>query len=257
MMGGGPVLVTGGARRLGAVIARHLASEGWAVAIHCHHSRAEAEQVAADIVANGGTAVVLEGDLADAAFARGLVDAAAAALGGPLDGLVNNAALFEPDDILDFSPEALEAHHRVNLAAPLLLSAAFARQAVGPDRASIVQLLDQKLANPNPDFPSYTASKAALSGMIAPMAMGYKGRCRVNGVAPGILYPSFDQTAEEYAEVRALNLSGRAIDPEDVARTVAFLLDCPAINGQTVYADNGQHLVASSRDVMFLNRERS
>jgi NAD(P)-dependent dehydrogenase (short-subunit alcohol dehydrogenase family) len=242
-------LVTGGSHRLGAALCRTLAARGWRVVIHCRSGGPDADALANEI---GG--IVLPYDLAGDTPER-IVAMASERAGGPLDALVNNAAIFELDWIDNPSPDKMEAHWRVNLRAPMLLSAAFAAQAQGPDRSAIVHILDQKIANPNPDFPSYTASKAGLAGMVAPMAMGYRAQCRVIGVAPGILFPSYDQTDEEFQAVAAGNLIGRPIDAGHVAQTVAFVLDCPAITGQILYADNGQHLERSARDIMFLGRE--
>jgi len=216
-------LVTGGSHRLGAVLCRTLAARGWRVVIHCRSGGPDADALANEI---GG--IVLPYDLA----------------GDTPERIVSMA-----------SADKMEALWRVNLRAPMLLSAAFAAQAQGPDRSAIVHILDQKIANPNPDFPSYTASKAGLAGMVAPMAMGYRAQCRVIGVAPGILFPSYDQTDDEFQAVAAGNLIGRPIDAGHVAQTVAFVLDCPAITGQILYADNGQHLERSARDIMFLGRE--
>ncbi len=248
------VLVTGGSRRLGHAICHGLAVAGWDIGIHCQQSCDETQALADGIRAMGRKVAIVSAELADMTAAEGLVDRVADALGMPLNGLVNNAAMFAPDTLFALSHELLDAHFRVNAAAPMLISSAFARQVSGGD-ASIVQLLDQKIDNPNPDFASYTASKHALSGMIAPMAMAFRGRCRVNAVAPGILFPSHDQTPQEFDAVKGLNLSGRAIAIADVVASVRFLLDCAAVNGQTLYADNGQHLVRSERDIMYLSRD--
>jgi len=243
-------LVTGGSHRLGAVICRVLAGRGWKIVIHCKTGGPDADALAAEL---GGWVLPLDlqGDNPGELIAQ-----TRALVGGPIDALVNNAAIFDLDDLDALSPDKLEAHWRVNLRAPMLLSEAFAAQAQGPERSIIVHILDQKIANPNPDFPSYTAAKAGLAGMVAPMALGYREKCRVVGVAPGLLFPSYDQTDTEFETVSALNLLGRPINAAEVAEVVAFVLDAPVLTGQILFADNGQHLVRSERDIMFLTREK-
>jgi NAD(P)-dependent dehydrogenase (short-subunit alcohol dehydrogenase family) len=241
------VLVTGGARRLGEAISRYLAKSGWFVVIHCNQSVEAAEALVAEIKQGA----VVRQDLLDTDACASLIGRAAEAAGRPLAALVNNAAIFDYDTALDVSPEMLEDHWRINLAAPLMLSAAFAKQAVDEDNPGIVNIVDQKIVNPNPDFFSYTASKAALGGMLAPMALGFAGKCRVNAVAPGALLPSFGRSQESFDRIKADNPQHQAIDLEEVARAVGFLLESKAANGETLFAANGQQLVSSLRDVMF------
>lgn len=244
------VLVTGGARRIGAAIVRHLVASGHEVALHHHDSHAEAEALAGEL----GVAPVTA-DLADAAEVRALVPAAAAALGGPIEGLVNNASRFAWDalPVTDYSD--LDRHMHVNLGAPLILASALAAQA-GLEDGAVVNLLDQKVANPNPDFLTYTLSKAALAEATTLLAMALAPRVRVNAVSPGLSLPSLDQSEAEFERVARINLLDRAVDLDDLARTVEHLLTARSITGQNVFVDSGQRLVKRRGDVMFETRER-
>lgn len=244
------VLVTGGARRIGAVIVRHLVSAGHAVAVHHHDSHDEAEALAAEL----GVALVTA-DLADAAETRGLVQAAAEALGGPVEGLVNNASLFAWDALPVADYAGLDRHMHVNLGAPLILSSAMAAQ-TGLGEGAIVNLLDQKIENPNPDFLTYTLSKAGLAEATRLLAMALAPRVRVNAVSPGIALPSLDQSEGEFAAVASRNLLERPVDLADIARTVEHLLTARSITGQNVFVDCGQRFMRREGDVMFEGRER-
>jgi NAD(P)-dependent dehydrogenase (short-subunit alcohol dehydrogenase family) len=244
------VLVTGGARRIGAAIVRYLAGAGHQVAVHHHDSHDEAAALAAEL----GVALVTA-DLADPAETRGLVQAAATALGGPVEGLVNNASLFAWDalPVADFA--GLDRHMHVNLGAPLILTSALAAQ-TGLDEGAVVNLLDQKLANPNPDFLTYTLSKAALAEATTLLAMALAPRVRVNAVSPGLSLPSLDQSEDEFARVSRANLLERRVALEDIARTIEYLLTARSVTGQNVFVDCGQRLVKREGDVMFDMRGR-
>jgi NAD(P)-dependent dehydrogenase (short-subunit alcohol dehydrogenase family) len=244
------VLVTGGARRIGAAIARHLVAAGHQVAVHHHDSHDEAEALAAEL-----GVMLVTGDLADAGEARALVPAAAAALGGPVDGLVNNASLFSWDALPLADYVELDRHMHVNLGAPLVLASALAAQR-GLGEGAVVNLLDQKIANPNPDFLTYTLSKAGLAEATTLLAMALAPRVRVNAVSPGLSLPSMDQSEAEFARVSRANLLERRVALDDIARTVEHLLTAGSITGQNVFVDCGQRLVKREGDVMFEGRER-
>lgn len=250
----GRVLVTGGARRIGAAISRGLAARGWSVAVHHHHSPDETEAFVAELRANGATAVVVSAELADPAAPAALIAACREALGGPLDAVVNNASLFGYDQppIADYA--LLDRHMHVNLAAPVGLATALAAQ---PDleEGAVVNLLDQKVGNLNPDFFSYTCSKLALEGATHMLAQKLAPRVRVNAVSPGLTLPSLDQTEDEFTRTGTQNLLRRKVDPADIAATVAHLLDCRSITGQNIFVDCGQHFLARDSDVMFEGRE--
>lgn len=241
------VLITGSARRLGATIARYLSSKGDIPVIHYHQSKTEAEALANEL---GGVAV--SADLSDPAAAESLVTRAAEAAGGPLRALINNASIFEHDRPDSVTAEALDRHYRTNTMAPVLLSRAFAAQARPEEDPVIVNLLDQKLRHLHPDHFSYTLSKAALETATRMMAQDFAPSVRVCGVAPGYTLPApGEKEADFAAKAASANPLGRAMDPEDIARTVGFCLDCKAITGHTIYADNGEHLIPTTRDISF------
>lgn len=249
------ILVTGGARRIGAGIARRLALRGHRIAIHHHHSPEDAEALRGQIIAAGGTACIVSGELEEAATAIALIDAAREGLGGPVDGLVNNASLFAFDalPLTDFA--LLDKHMRINLGAPVALASALAAQD-DLGRGAVVNLLDQKLANLNPDFFTYTCSKAALAAATEMMAQALSPRIRVNAVSPGLTLPSLDQSPEEFAEHSRENLLQQPVALEDIAATVEHLLTCPSITGQNIFVDCGQRFLKRDGDVMFSGRER-
>ena len=244
------VLITGGARRVGAVLARRFAADGWPVLIHYRRSSQEACALAEEIRAAGGKAGIVGADLADHEAVRGLVDAALAAA-PDLGVLVNCASLFDPD-----TPEDPDPHHwreamEVNALAPARLAADLHHRVEG---GVVINILDQKLANPNPDYFSYTAAKAALAEVARMQAMAFGARTRVICLSPGLMLPSGDQTAEEYAASSAMNLLGRPTTPEDLAQACLFAASGALATGETIYVDSGQHLVPQTRDVMFLVR---
>lgn len=243
------VLVTGAARRLGAVIARHLAGTGWRVAIHHLRSAGEAETLSAALPGS----IVLAGDLADADTPMALVAAARAGFSAPLMAVVNSASLFEYDTPPALTAVLLARHHAVNLSAPVLLAAALAAQDDLAEGA-VVNILDQKLANPNPDFFSYSCAKFALGGATTMLAQALAPRIRVNAVSPGLSLPSADQSEAEFAEAASKNLLRRPVDPQDIARAVAFLLSARGVQGQDLFVDCGQRFLPRTRDVMFEGR---
>jgi NAD(P)-dependent dehydrogenase (short-subunit alcohol dehydrogenase family) len=251
------VLVTGAARRIGREIAFELARHGWDVALHCHRSRAKAQVTAEEIAATGARAEVFAADLADSAECEALVPAVLLRL-GRLDAVVNNASLFEHDDVAGFTVAMMERHWRANTAPPILLARALHEHlATRPDAAAgcVVNLLDQKLWNPNPDYLSYTLSKAALEAATTLLAQALAPRVRVCGVAPGVTLPSGPMSRPEFARSHAMTPLGRSSTPQDVARSVRFLLESPAITGTTLLVDGGQHLQPQPRDVLFLARK--
>lgn len=244
-------LVTGAGRRIGRAIALALARAGWNVALHYRASRAEAEQVAQDIAALGRRAVLLHGDLADEAAVQRLLPAAIDAL-GPVTCVVNNASLFDYDSAADFTSAKLDAHMRANVAAPVLLAQALHAQVAEGGQGVVVNLLDQKLYNLNPDYLSYTLSKAALHTATTVLAQALAPKVRVVGVAPGITMVSGDQTEEGFAKAHAQTPLGRSSTPEDIAAAVLYAATARAVTGTTLLVDGGQHLLPLPRDVMFL-----
>ena len=235
-------IVTGAAKRIGAAIARALAEDGWTLLIHYRSSGAEAEALAGKI---GGRTVAA--DLADA----GAADAVMAALDGmpPLRLLVNSASRFAYDGARDFSVEGWDAHQAINLRAPALLSQAFAERA---DEGLIVNLLDAKLAQPNPDFFSYTVSKMGLAGLTELTARAFAPRIRVCGIAPSVTLVSGPQSRNNFDQVHALNALRRGVRIEEIVAALRFIIATPTLTGQTITLDGGQRFLGFPRDVQFL-----
>lgn len=244
------VLVTGGARRLGRAIVLHLAARGWDVAVHYRGSADDATRTAADAAAAGARAATFAADLADEAACGGLVPAVREHF-GRIDAVVNNASLFEHDTVADFSYGAMDRHWRANTAPAIVLARALHAAGGG----AVINLLDQKLWNPNPDHLSYTLSKAALETANTLLAQALAPRTRVCGVAPGVTLLSGPMSAAEFDRAHRLTPLERSSTPKDIARAVAFLLDSPAITGTTLLVDGGQHLQAQPRDVLFLAKD--
>ena len=247
----GAALVTGAARRIGREIALALARDGWDIAVHYATSRDEALQVVTEIESLGRRAVAVNRDLAVEAGVRSLLAECSHELGA-VTCVVNNASLFEYDDAAGFTAEALARMTRTNVAAPVLLAQSLHASLRGDERGVVVNLLDQKLWNPNPDFLSYTLSKAALREATVLLAQALAPRVRVVGVAPGITLPSGGQTATSFASAHTRTPLGRSSEPADVAAAVAYLVGARAVTGTTLLVDGGQHLAASPRDVMFM-----
>ncbi|MEA3030468.1 MAG: hypothetical protein QOJ53_796 [Sphingomonadales bacterium] len=236
-------IVTGGAKRIGAELVRALAADGWHVLIHYNEARAEAEALAAEV----GTAAIVQADLGDPG-AAGTILAAAEGL-PPLGLLVNNAARFVHDDVRDFTAEGWAAHLDVNLRAPALLSRAFAAKA---GRGLIVNLLDAKLAAPNPDFFSYTISKIGLAGLTELCARAFAPGIRVCGIAPSVTMVSGPQSRANFAKVHGLNALGRGVEVGEIVAALRFIVATPSLTGQTILLDGGQRFLSLPRDVQFL-----
>ncbi len=234
-------LVTGGAQRLGRAIALALAAAGHPVAIHCHHSRAEADALAATIAAAGGRAAVVAADLAEEAATNTLLAAATDAV-GPVGILVNNASVFERDEWDTVDRASWDAHLNPNLRAPFVLTQHFARLLPDGMPGLVVNMLDQRVWSLTPHFVSYTVSKAALWALTQSLALALAPRIRVNAIGPGPALPSARQTAEQFARQCAATPLGRGTDPDEVARAVLALLALPAMTGQMIALDGGQHL---------------
>lgn len=250
------MLVTGAARRLGREIALELADAGFDVAVHYRHSSQEADATATELRTKGAQAATFAADLADESACRGLVPAVVARL-GRLDAVVNNASTFEYDAPATFGHAAMERHWRANVApAALLAQALHDHLAVEATTVGcVVNLLDQKLWNPNPDYFSYTLSKAALQAATVMLAQALAPRVRVCGVAPGVTLVSGTMSESEFEAAHRLTPLARSSTPADIARAVRFLIESPAITGTTLLVDGGQHLQAQARDVLFLARK--
>jgi NAD(P)-dependent dehydrogenase (short-subunit alcohol dehydrogenase family) len=242
------VLVTGAAKRLGRAIALDLARHGWNVAIHYRGSEREARVTADDARAAGARTALIQADLAREDEAAAVVPQAAKEL-GTLTALVNSASLFENDQWYSADRASWDAHMNVNLRAPLVLSQGFAKQLPRDAEGAIVNLLDQRLFRPAPDFLSYGVSRAGLHWLTTTLAQALAPRIRVNAVAPGPTLKAARQSAAHFERERKSTLLGRGSDPQDICDAVRYLLDARAVTGQTVVVDGGQHLfVPASED---------
>jgi NAD(P)-dependent dehydrogenase (short-subunit alcohol dehydrogenase family) len=249
-MGRPAVLVTGGARRIGEAIVRRFAAEGWHVVIHCRESREEAQALAAQLP----SAEVVACDLADSSLAIEMIERLAERL-EDWRVLINSASVFRPDDVGALDPATFAEAMRVNARAPAAMAQSFLRLARSKAGRRVIDLTDQKLANPNPDFFSYTMSKNALAATVPMMAMAADPADRVYALAPGAILPSHDQSAAESEISHRMNLLRRRTNIDEVADSAWFLATGPLASGQTLFVDSGQHLLSQPRDVMFLARE--
>lgn len=242
------VLVTGAAKRLGRAIALDLARHGWNIALHYHASEKEARATAADAETAGVKVALLKADLAQEGEAAGLVDAAVKEL-GPLTALVNSASLFENDAWYSVTRESWDRHMDVNLRAPFVLAQAFARQVPREGSGSIVNLIDQRVLKPTPQFLSYSLSKAGLHWLTVTLAQALAPRVRVNAVGPGPTIINARQSQADFARQREATILGRGAEPQDVCDAVRYLLEAPSTTGQMLAVDGGQHLIWQTPDV--------
>ena len=243
------VLITGAAKRLGRAIALKLAGAGYDVAIHYRSSKADAESLAAEVTALGRRAALVDGELSKEADVATIVPRAMAALGA-LTALVNSASVFEDDRIETVTRASWDRHLDTNLRAPLVLSQAFAKQLPAEANGGIVNIVDQQVLNLTPQFLSYTVSKAGLWTLTQTLAQALAPRIRVNAVAPGPSLKAERQSQANFdAHVKATLLQ-RPSEPKDIAEAVHYLLSAPAVTGQMIVVDSGQHL-AWSKDKFF------
>lgn len=247
------VLVTGAAKRLGREIALTLARQGWQVAVHYRTSKDQAEQTAAECQQLTGQSAAFYADLSQEDQVLQLLPQVVQTL-GQVDAVVNSASIFEHDTVQSFSFDALAQHMRTNVGAGVVLSQALHAHLLGRPgaRGAVVNLLDQKLWNPNPDFFSYTLSKAALEAANTLLAQALAPQVRVVGVAPGLTLTSHMLTPEKFEHLHTLSPLGRSSTAANVADTVAFALRNDGITGTTLLVDGGQHLMKFERDFSLL-----
>lgn len=237
----GTVLVTGGARRIGKAIALDLAAHGYRVAVHANRSGAEAEAVAGVIRDAGGVAEVFLADLSDMKAVRALHAQVTERMSVP-EIIVNNASMFQDDDVRDFDEELFDRHFAVHVKAPAVLAEAMAAALPDGGEGLIVNIIDQRVLAPKPSFFSYGLSKSTLLAATHTMAQAFAPRIRVNGIGPGPTLKSVRQTDEDFqAQIDALPL-GRGPELGEFGRTIRFLFDTPSITGQMIALDGGQHL---------------
>jgi NAD(P)-dependent dehydrogenase (short-subunit alcohol dehydrogenase family) len=245
----GGALITGAARRIGRALAVKAQAAGYDVAVHTRHPDEEADALAQSLRASGGRAAVVTGDLTVGADLDALVRLASAAV-GPLTLLVNNASLFEEDRIQTLTPAGWDAHMSANLRAPILLAQAFAAQLPAGAEGLIVNLLDQRVLRPTPQFFSYAMSKAALWQATRMLAQALAPAIRVNGIGPGPTLTSIHQSPQDFeAEVAGLPLQ-RGASPGQIAEALGYLIDAHAVTGQMIAVDGGQHLAWRTPDIV-------
>lgn len=251
-------LITGAARRLGRAMALDLAATGWDVAVHYNGSHTEAEQTAAEARELGARAEVLQADLLSEEQAAGLVARASEALGGPLALLINNASIFENDQIATATRESWDRAIGSNLRAPVRLTQDFAAQAPEPAsdtrgepvaQANVINMLDQRLWKTTPYFMSYTVAKGGLLTFTRTAAQALAPKVRVNAIGPGPTLRATRQSEAHFMRQRAACVLGRGSDPEDIVAAMQFILACKALTGQMLAIDGGQHLVWRTADI--------
>jgi NAD(P)-dependent dehydrogenase (short-subunit alcohol dehydrogenase family) len=243
------VLITGAARRIGRQLALDLASDGWNVAVHCNTSRDEGEQVVAEIIKMGRKAYVVQGNLADAIVPDHLIKEATKHL-GPLTALINNASIFESDEVGSITLDSWSHHQDINLRAPVMLAQSFARQLPEEMHGNIINIIDQRVWKLNPRFFSYTNSKAGLWSATRTLAQALAPRIRVNAIGPGPALPSVRMDKAEFKKQERLTLLGRGTSPTEISQAAKFILSQPALTGQMIALDGGQHLLWQTPDVM-------
>ena len=241
-------LVTGGARRIGAAIVRDLAKNGFAVAIHCNRSRAEAETLAAEIDREGGQAVVVPADLTRLDEAGDLVARAVEQV-GPIGLLVNSASIFEPDEIGSFDWDVWDAHFAVHVKAPVFLARQLSEALPAEMAGLVVNIIDERVWRPNPNFFSYTLSKSALWDATRTMAQALAPRLRVNAIGPGPTLPNIRQQRADFDRQVAGLLLERGPDLSEFGGTVRYLFETMSVTGQMIAIDGGQHLAWETPDV--------
>lgn len=240
-------LVTGGAKRIGRAILSALAGD-FDLAIHANRSVAEAEALAEELAKAGAKTAVFTADFSAAETAGPMVEKAAAHF-GRLDLVVNNASVFEYDTPSTFEPKQMQAMLSVNLVAQMVVAQAFGR--IGSADATLINMLDNKVFAPNPDFFSYSLAKFGLKAAIDMLAMHFAGRMRVCGIAPSNTLVSGNQTADEFARGWAATLTGAGPTPDDIAAAVRFIWTTKSVNAEIIVLDGGQRLMSRQRDVAF------
>jgi len=245
------VLITGAARRVGAALAMGLASDGWQLAIHHRSGAQEASDLAEAVVAAGGVARTFAADLSDPVQRSALVPAVVQAF-GRIDALINNASMFAYDDLASLDDVLWQAHLAANLTAPVFLIRDLARAvAVQGGEGAVVNILDHKVEAANPDFLSYTAGKVGLAGLTQSLALALAPQVRLNGISPGLILRSGDQTEAEYEAAWRDTPLGRGTSLDDMLSAVRFVLSARGLTGQVITLDGGESLRSRGRDVAF------
>lgn len=252
-------LVTGAGQRLGRAMALYLADRGFDVAVHYARSAAPAQEVVSEIEAKGRRACALQADVLDEAQTEGLVDSAASALGGPLTVLINNASIFEYDNIGSATRESWDRHIESNLRAPFVLTQRFAAQLPEPELDAmgepvagglVINMIDQRVRKLTPEFMTYTIAKMGLWAFTQTAAQALAPTCRVNAIGPGPTLRGGRQSEAHFAKQRASTILERGANPEDITAALGYFLDAPGVTGQLLCVDGGQHLGWQTPDVI-------
>ena len=246
----GTVLVTGGARRIGKAISLRLSSEGYSIAIHYNKSSKDAFDLVKLIQSNGGKADAFEADLNDSEAVSELIPRINSTM-EQVTGIVNNASLFSFDDIFSISDDSWNNHMNINAKSPILLIKELYNLSDSKTQASVVNILDQKIVNPNPDYLSYTASKFTLLGLTDTLARGLAPNIRVNAVAPGHTLSSPEQSNSGFSKSQSETPLGIGPSPEDIADSVSYLMQAKSVTGQIIFVDSGERFLSRKRDVFF------
>ena len=241
-------LITGAGKRIGRALAEALGEDGWSVAVHYRSSAAGAEETVAAIEAAGGRGVTVQGDLTEEKDLKALIPAAADKLGGPLTLLVNSASTFEDDTARDHDRQQWDHHFDANLRAPIALSQAFANTLPKESKGLIVNLIDQRVWKLNPQFFTYTLSKASLLTATKTLAQALAPNIRVNGIGPGPTLQSVHQSDAEFEAEKRATLTGEGSRPEEIVRALRYLIEADSVTGQMIAADGGQHLMWQTPD---------
>ena len=240
----GTALITGAGRRIGRAMALDLAGLGWAIGVHYNQSADDARAVVETIVGDGGKAVALAADLADESAAESLIAQCSEAL-GTTTLLINNASLFENDSLTSVTLDSWSAHMAINLRAPLVLTQGLVAGLDTDGTGNVINMLDQRVWNLTADFLSYTTSKAGLWTLTQTLALTSAPRVRVNGIGPGPTLPSKRQSQAKFDAWCARTPLRRGTTPEEICTAVRFILDSPAMTGQMIALDGGEHLVST------------
>ncbi|EBA13745.1 SDR family oxidoreductase [Roseobacter sp. CCS2] len=252
-------LVTGAGARLGQAMALYLGHRGYDVAVHYAGSKAGAQDTVAQLEALGRSGATVQADLLDENATQALVKRAADALGGPLTCLVNNASIFEYDNVKTGTRNSWDRHMESNLRAPFVLTQNFAAQVPDPDtddqgepiaKALVINMLDQRIHKLTPEFMSYTIAKMGLWAMTRTTAQALAPRVRVNGIGPGPTLQGHRQSKEHFDKQRAATILKRGANPSDITAALGYFLDAPAVTGQMLAVDGGQHLAWETPDVL-------
>ena len=236
------ILITGAGARIGRYLAKGLAADGWAVAIHYNRSSKGAETLAAEIAEQGGTAAIVQANLFVPQDLDNLVDRASKALGQPLTALINNASTFDDDRVNDFTRASYDYHMDINLRAPVMLAQQLAGQLPESEAGHVINMIDQRVLNPDPTFFTYAMSKSALHWATKTMAQALAPQIRVNAVGPGPSLKHHTQTDKDFADEAGSTLLGTGSPPQSLLEAVQYLLKAEFVTGQMIAVDGGQHL---------------